>query len=87
MQKKRLERQEDEGEYAQEGDGEAETIAAVAAPNKGSASRHVGKIDTQLQQLQHLTKAQLQGVWAKLKLSRSSCSTLQRLSFKACGQN
>ncbi|MBW0514421.1 hypothetical protein O181_054136 [Austropuccinia psidii MF-1] len=40
-----------------------------------------------LQQLQHPTKAQLRRMWAKLKLSRSSCSTRQRPSFNACGRN
>ncbi|MBW0590728.1 hypothetical protein O181_130443 [Austropuccinia psidii MF-1] len=76
VQKKRRERQEDQGEYAQEGqkqvswneveqvrkkvkglsceDGllyhvEAETISAVAAPPKVSASRRVGKIEGQSQ--------------------------------------
>ncbi|MBW0556097.1 hypothetical protein O181_095812 [Austropuccinia psidii MF-1] len=81
-----MERQEDQGEYAQEGQqrvslnkvervrkklkglscedgllyhGEAETISAVAAPAKVSASRHVGKIEAQLQQMLQLRREML----------------------------
>ena len=73
-----MERQEDQGEYTQEGQqrvswnevewvrkkvkgllcedgllyhGEAEMISAVAAPTKVSASRRVGKIEAQSQQM------------------------------------
>ncbi|MBW0530964.1 hypothetical protein O181_070679 [Austropuccinia psidii MF-1] len=49
--------------------GEAEMTAAVAAPDKGSASRCVSKIEAQSQ---HPTKAQLQGVLAELNLSHST---------------
>ncbi|MBW0502116.1 hypothetical protein O181_041831 [Austropuccinia psidii MF-1] len=81
-----VERQEDQGEYAQEGEqrvslnkvervrkkvegllgedgllyhGEAETIAAVAAPAKVSASRHVGKIEAQSQPMLQLRREML----------------------------
>ncbi|MBW0589687.1 hypothetical protein O181_129402 [Austropuccinia psidii MF-1] len=73
-----VERQEDQGEYAQEGQqwmrkkvmgllcedgllyhGEAETISAVAAPAKGSASRRVGKIEAQSQQMLQLRREML----------------------------
>ena len=86
MRKKRLERQEDEGEYAQEGQtrvrlsevervrkkvkcvscedgllyqGEAETISAVAAPAKVSASRRVGKIEAESQRMLQLRSEML----------------------------
>ncbi|MBW0522839.1 hypothetical protein O181_062554 [Austropuccinia psidii MF-1] len=76
-----MERQEDQGEYAQEGQqrvswnkvervrkkvkglscedgllyhGEAETISAVAAPAKVSASRRVSKIEAQSQRMVQL---------------------------------
>ncbi|MBW0504288.1 hypothetical protein O181_044003 [Austropuccinia psidii MF-1] len=78
-----VERQEDQGEYAQEGEqwvslnevervrnkvkgllgkdvlsyhGEAEIIAAVAEPNKVSASKRVGKIAAQLQPMLQLRR-------------------------------
>ncbi|MBW0569896.1 hypothetical protein O181_109611 [Austropuccinia psidii MF-1] len=81
-----MERQEDQGEYAQEGqqrvswnkveqvrkevkgvsceDGllyhdEAETISAVAAPAKVSASRCVGKIEAQSQRMLQLRREML----------------------------
>ncbi|MBW0580000.1 hypothetical protein O181_119715, partial [Austropuccinia psidii MF-1] len=81
-----MERQEDQGEYAQEGQqwvslnkvermrkkvkgllcedgllyhGQAETISAVAAPAKVSASRHVGKIDAQSQRMLQLRREML----------------------------
>ncbi|MBW0551625.1 hypothetical protein O181_091340 [Austropuccinia psidii MF-1] len=86
VQKKRLERQEDQGEYAQEWEqwvslnkvervrkkvkgllgedgllyyGEAETISAVAAPAKVSASRRVGKIEAQSQPMLQLRREML----------------------------
>ncbi|MBW0588345.1 hypothetical protein O181_128060 [Austropuccinia psidii MF-1] len=82
----KVERQEDQGEYAQEGQtwvrlneveqlrkkvkgvscedgllyhGEAETISAVAAPAKVSASRRVGKIEDQLQRMLQLRREML----------------------------
>ncbi|MBW0547188.1 hypothetical protein O181_086903 [Austropuccinia psidii MF-1] len=73
-----MERQEDQGEYAQEGQqrvrkkvkglscedgllyhGEAETISAVAAPAKVSASRHVGKIEAESQRMLQLRSEML----------------------------
>ncbi|MBW0548161.1 hypothetical protein O181_087876 [Austropuccinia psidii MF-1] len=81
-----MERQEDQGQYAQEGQqrvswnevervrkkvkglscedgllyhGEAETISAVAAPAKVSASRRVGKIEAQSQQMLQLRREML----------------------------
>ena len=78
MQKTKVERQEDQGEYAQEGQtrvrkkvkgvscedgllyhGEGETISAVSAPAKVSASRRVGKIAAESQQLLQLRSEML----------------------------
>ncbi|MBW0578667.1 hypothetical protein O181_118382 [Austropuccinia psidii MF-1] len=96
-----VERQEDQGEYTQEGQqrvslkkvervrkkvkgllgeggllyhGEAETISAVSEPAKVSASRRVGKIEAQLQQMLQLRREMLalgrrtMGFWLRIAI-------------------
>ncbi|MBW0577686.1 hypothetical protein O181_117401 [Austropuccinia psidii MF-1] len=64
--------------------GEAETISAVAAPTKGSASRRVGKIEAQSQRMLQLKRemlAQLSHAWKTFH-----CQSSDRLFSWSGGQ-